>query len=153
MWRSKTEILWWWNFPLIKEVCFQISQINKWGKIQTVAAEEEKNPQMHERFVNPFSRVIYNTKWASERGYQFQVSFSFLKTHRPVMTGRQQGQGRVFLAAVRKKQIISALVFILECKFPVIPTPKQQKLLHLEIMGAIILQEQQTMVGKRSCSE
>lgn len=44
---------------------------------------------MHEKFVNAFSRVIYNTKWTSERGYELWVSFPFLKTHRPLMTGRQ----------------------------------------------------------------
>lgn len=53
-----------------------------------------------------------------------------------------------------KKQITSVLVLILECKFSVIATPKQQQpLSHLQIMGAVILQEQQTMAGKRRCSE
>lgn len=46
------------------------------------------------------------------------------------------------------------MVLILKCKFSVIPTPKQQQpLSHLEIMGAVILQEQQTVVGKRRRSE
>lgn len=59
-----------------------------------MAVEEEKNPQMHEKFVNPFGRVIYDTKWATGRGYQFQVSFPFLKTHRPLMPQRQTRSGK-----------------------------------------------------------
>lgn len=66
----------------------------------------------------------------------------------------RQGQGKVFLVAVRKRQVNSVLVLILECKFSVIPTLKQQQpLSHLEIMGAVILQKQQIMMAKRRCSE
>lgn len=111
---------------------------------------------MHEKIVNPFNRIIYNTKWATERGYQFQVSFPFLKTHRLLMMGRQaRWRNGISSCSKKKKQIICVLALILECKFSVIPTPKQQHpLSHLEIMGAIILQEQQTMVaGKRRWSE
>lgn len=51
---------------------------------------------------------------------------------------------------MRKKQIISVLVLILQYKSSATPTLKQQQpQLDLQVLGAVILQEQQTVVGKK----